>query len=181
MADDTGQLSWYSPISRSHPARRLHVPARLQRVLEGRVSHRDRRRLRRSDPPAQRPSAIRRTRARGIARIIDNYISLHHHAVRALGGSLGWRSSGRRPLRSVARRAFFSESMFHRATDASKVALVALVVGSAAADSPCWIPSGPHLEQFGAVEIRARVHADAGSQLELRRSSCEVSASSFNF
>ena len=51
--------------------------------------------------------------------------------------------------------AFFGESMFHRETDASKVALVALVDrlrerGFTLLDTQ-WIT--PHLEQFGAIEI----------------------------
>ena len=53
--------------------------------------------------------------------------------------------------------AFFGESMFHRETDASKVALVALVErlrarGYVLLDTQ-WVT--PHLEQFGAIEIRA--------------------------
>jgi leucyl/phenylalanyl-tRNA--protein transferase len=51
--------------------------------------------------------------------------------------------------------AFFGESMFHTVTDASKVALVALVdrlqaSGFTLLDTQ-W--TTPHLEQFGAVEI----------------------------
>lgn len=51
--------------------------------------------------------------------------------------------------------AFFGESMFHRATDASKVALVHLVgrliVGGYTLLDAQFIT--PHLEQFGAVEV----------------------------
>jgi leucyl/phenylalanyl-tRNA--protein transferase len=51
--------------------------------------------------------------------------------------------------------AFFGESMFHRTTDASKVALVALVErlrqgGFVLLDTQ-WLT--PHLRQFGAIEI----------------------------
>jgi leucyl/phenylalanyl-tRNA--protein transferase len=51
--------------------------------------------------------------------------------------------------------AFFGESMFHRVTDASKVALAALVDrlarrGFALLDVQ-WVT--PHLECFGAIEI----------------------------
>ena len=51
--------------------------------------------------------------------------------------------------------AFFGESMFHRATDASKVALVALVErlrarGYSLLDTQ-W--TTPHLMQFGPLEI----------------------------
>jgi leucyl/phenylalanyl-tRNA--protein transferase len=53
------------------------------------------------------------------------------------------------------RGTFFGESMFHRETDASKVALVALVErlrarGYTLLDTQ-WVT--PHLEQFGAIEI----------------------------
>ena len=51
--------------------------------------------------------------------------------------------------------AFFGESMFHRATDASKIALIALVGrmrerGFTLLDIQ-WVT--PHLTQFGAIEI----------------------------
>ena len=52
--------------------------------------------------------------------------------------------------------AFFGESMFHRVTDASKVALVALVDRLTRQSFQLldvqWVT--PHLAQFGAVEIR---------------------------
>lgn len=56
--------------------------------------------------------------------------------------------------------AFFGESMFHRQTDASKVALVALVErmrarGYALLDIQFMTP---HLEQFGACEIPRSVY-----------------------
>jgi leucyl/phenylalanyl-tRNA--protein transferase len=54
------------------------------------------------------------------------------------------------------RAAFFGESMFHTATDASKVALVALVerlrAGGFLLLDTQW--STPHLAQFGTMEIR---------------------------
>jgi leucyl/phenylalanyl-tRNA--protein transferase len=54
--------------------------------------------------------------------------------------------------------AFFGESMFHRARDASKIALAALVErlrvrGFTLLDIQ-WVT--PHLEQFGAIEIPRR-------------------------
>ena len=53
------------------------------------------------------------------------------------------------------RGAFFGESLFHRATDASKVALVTLVerlrAGGFLLLDTQW--TTPHLEQFGTVEI----------------------------
>ncbi|TLM60330.1 MAG: leucyl/phenylalanyl-tRNA--protein transferase, partial [Deltaproteobacteria bacterium] len=52
-------------------------------------------------------------------------------------------------------RFFFGESMFHRATDASKVALVMLCRHLAARDFAlldCQVPN-PHLFRMGAVEL----------------------------
>ena len=51
--------------------------------------------------------------------------------------------------------AFFGKSMFHTVTDASKIALVALIErlrarGFTLLDTQ-WVT--PHLEQFGAIEI----------------------------
>ncbi len=87
--------------------------------------------------------------------IIDSYVKLHGqglaHSVEAwrdgqlAGGLYGVALGG----------AFFGESMFHRETDASKIALLALVErlrgrGFQLLDTQ-WVT--PHLEQFGAVEI----------------------------
>jgi leucyl/phenylalanyl-tRNA--protein transferase len=88
--------------------------------------------------------------------IIHSYTALHErgvaHSVEAwkgatlAGGLYGVALGG----------AFFGESMFHHETDASKVALVALVErlrsrGFLLLDTQ-WVT--PHLEQFGAIEIR---------------------------
>jgi len=88
--------------------------------------------------------------------IIDSYTELHKrgfaHSVEAWKGD---RLVG--GLYGVALRgAFFGESMFFHETDASKVAFVALVErlrarGYALLDTQ-WVT--PHLEQFGAIEIR---------------------------
>ena len=63
--------------------------------------------------------------------------------------------AGRRAVRRPLGGAFFGESMFHRVTDASKVALVALVDRLRRRNFRLldiqWVT--PHLEQFGAVEI----------------------------
>ena len=87
--------------------------------------------------------------------IIESYTALHDlglaHSVEAWNGD---RLVG--GLYGVALRGtFFGESMFHRETDASKVALVALVErlrtrGFTLLDTQ-WVT--PHLEQFGAIEI----------------------------
>jgi leucyl/phenylalanyl-tRNA--protein transferase len=87
--------------------------------------------------------------------IVESYVALHElgyaHSVETwrggqlVGGLYGVALGG----------AFFGESMFHRATDASKVALVALVDrlrarGFTLLDTQ-WVTA--HLEQFGATEI----------------------------
>jgi len=56
--------------------------------------------------------------------------------------------------------AFFGESMFHRTTDASKVALVALVERMRSRDYALLDVQfmTPHLERFGAVEISRRAY-----------------------
>ena len=87
--------------------------------------------------------------------IVDSYVALHRlglaHSVEAWRG--GQLAGG---LYGVALGGvFFGESMFHRETDASKVALVALVErlrarGYTLLDTQ-WVT--PHLEQFGAIEI----------------------------
>ena len=92
------------------------------------------------------------------ARIRSSYLELHHlgfcHSVEVykagnlVGGLYGVSLGG----------AFFGESMFHRATDASKVALVHLVErlkarGYTLLDTQ-FITD--HLKQFGAIEIPAK-------------------------
>jgi leucyl/phenylalanyl-tRNA--protein transferase len=90
--------------------------------------------------------------------IIEGYCNLHRlgfaHSIetrlggKLVGGLYGVHIGG----------AFFGESMFHRATDASKVALVALVErlrtrGFILLDTQ-W--QTPHLAQFGTIEIPRR-------------------------
>jgi leucyl/phenylalanyl-tRNA--protein transferase len=69
--------------------------------------------------------------------------------------------------------AFFGESMFHRVTDASKVALVGLVERMKARRfvllDTQW--TTPHLEQFGATEISRRSYLRLLARaVELKRS-----------
>lgn len=92
--------------------------------------------------------------------ILESYCELHRrgfaHSVEAWrGGKLAGGLYG-----VSAGGAFFGESMFHRETDASKVALVALVErlrerGFTLLDTQ-WIT--PHLRQFGAIEISRRAY-----------------------
>ena len=92
--------------------------------------------------------------------IVESYMALHRlglaHSVEVrqgsqlAGGLYGVHLGG----------AFFGESMFHRVTDASKVALAALVdrlvrQGFQLLDIQ-WVT--PHLAQFGAVEISKRAY-----------------------
>ena len=91
--------------------------------------------------------------------IIHSYIQLHvlghAHSVEAwkenslAGGLYGVAVGG----------AFFGESMFHRVTDASKMALVALVEHLRARKfvllDTQWLT--PHLQQFGGIQI-SRTH-----------------------
>ena len=87
--------------------------------------------------------------------IIEGYQRLHElrqahsvevwHDGKLVGGLYGVAIGG----------AFFGESMFHHKTDASKIALVALVEHLRAHKfvllDTQWVT--PHLKQFGAVEI----------------------------
>ena len=153
-----GRIRWFSPDPRGIlPLDGLHVSRRLARVLR------------------RQPFRIEIDRAFGQAiracaaddrdpadpgswiddEIIVSYEALHArgfahsveawHGDRLVGGLYG----------VALRGAFFGESMFHRETDASKVALVALVErlrsrGFTLLDTQ-WVT--PHLEQFGAMEI----------------------------
>ncbi len=169
MAVERGEIRWFSPDPRGVlPLDQFHVPTRLARVIRsGRFelrfdtafedviracaeAERDR------DDPGTWISDD----------IIESYVALHDaggaHSVEV------WRAGHLvGGLYGVALRgAFFGESMFHRETDASKVALHALVErlrarGFVLLDTQ-WVT--PHLEQFGAVEIPrdeyiARLHA----------------------
>jgi leucyl/phenylalanyl-tRNA---protein transferase len=158
MAVDHGEIRWYSPDPRGViPLDRFHVPSRLARVIRsGRFTVEINRTFeavmracaetdRKDDDPGTWISD----------EILESYVELHRlgiaHSVetwqddRLVGGLYGVALAG----------AFFGESMFHQATDASKVALAALVDrlrsrGFRLLDVQ-WVT--PHLEQFGAIEI----------------------------
>ncbi len=153
MGDDKSPgIEWYSPDPRGIiPLDTFHVPARLQRVI------RQERFTICIDTAFD--EVIRCCAARGetwITRdIIDTYAELHRlgfaHSVEAWQGD---ELAG--GLYGVALRgAFFGESMFHRTTDASKVALAALVDRLRSRDylllDTQWVT--PHLQQFGAMDI----------------------------
>ncbi len=162
MAGDDGVIRWYSPDPRGViPLDQFVVPSRLARVVR---SRRFEIAVDRAFPEVIRACAASDRNAADPGSWINDeieasYVALHRqgiaHSVEAwrdgqlAGGLYGVAIAG----------AFFGESMFHRVTDASKVALVALVErlrgrGYALLDTQ-WVT--PHLEQFGAIEVpRAR-------------------------
>jgi leucyl/phenylalanyl-tRNA--protein transferase len=157
MAMDGGEIGWFSPDPRAIiPLDTFHVPHGLRRTLK-------------KQPFEVRIDSAFEEVMRGCARrdetwindeIVESYVALHHqghaHSVetwqdgRLAGGLYGVALAG----------AFFGESMFHEVTDASKVALCALVErlrnrGFTLLDTQ-WIT--PHLETFGAMEIPRSVY-----------------------
>ena len=159
MALDGGDIRWYSPDPRGIISlEQFHVPSRLARVIRtGRFQVE----VDRSFDAVIRACAEtdRKDDDPGTwidEEILASYVELHRlglaHSVETwqagqlVGGLYGVALGG----------AFFGESMFHRATDASKVALAALVERLRARDFRLldvqWVT--PHLEQFGAIEIR---------------------------
>jgi len=158
MAVDDGDIRWYSPDPRGIiPLDAFHVPSRLARVIRsGRFRieiDRDFASVIRACAKADRSVEDSGTWIDG--EILTSYIALHEqglaHSVEAwqgdtlVGGLYGVALGG----------AFFGESMFHRVTDASKVALAALVERMSARGLTLldvqWVT--PHLEQFGAIEV----------------------------
>ena len=158
MADDEGELSWYSPDPRGIiPLESFHAPARLRRQVRQGVfrieidtAFED---VIRACAESEREPGDSGTWISD--EIIDSYCALHElgyaHSVEAwsgnelAGGLYGVALGG----------AFFGESMFHRQTNASKVALVALVdrlrTRSFGLLDTQWVTE--HLQQFGATEI----------------------------
>jgi leucyl/phenylalanyl-tRNA--protein transferase len=156
MADPDGDIGWYSPDPRCiFPLERFHVPRTVRQtvargVFEVRV-----------DTAFDQVIAACADRPEGTwisDDIMAVYRTLHRrgyaHSVECwqsaelAGGLYGVALGG----------AFFGESMFTRISNASKVALVALVErlrarGFALLDTQ-WIT--PHLARFGAVEIPRR-------------------------
>jgi leucyl/phenylalanyl-tRNA--protein transferase len=161
MAVADGDIRWFSPDPRGIlPLDSFHVPRRLARVVRRGVFRIE---INRRFEDVIRACAIADRDDEGGTwidqEIFDSYCALHEagfaHSVEAwldgrlAGGLYGVALGG----------AFFGESMFHQVTDASKVALVALVERLRERDFTLldtqW--TTPHLEQFGALEIpRAR-------------------------
>lgn len=154
-----GRIEWFSPDPRGIlPIESFHAPSRLKRVV------------RQSRFDVRIDTAFEAVMRACAARdetwitedILQTYVALHRlgvaHSVETwqdgalVGGLYGVSIGG----------AFFGESMFHSATDASKVALVALVErlrtrGFVLLDTQ-WVT--PHLQQFGATEIRRSDYLD---------------------
>ena len=153
MALEDGEISWFSPDPRAIIPidERFHVPHGLRRTLkknlfEIRVN---------TDFEAVMRGCAERRETWINEEIYSSYVNLHQlghaHSVEAwqegklVGGLYGVALGG----------VFFGESMFHRATDASKVALHALVLrmrerGYALLDTQ-WTTQ--HLLNFGTMEI----------------------------
>ncbi len=153
MADDSGELMWFCPHPRAIiPLDAFHVSDNLRRrCASGRFAVTVNRAF-------ERVMTVCADRDDGTwisPEIIKSYTQLHElgfaHSVEAwradalVGGLYGVSLGG----------AFFGESMFHRETDASKVALVFLVErlnerGYSLLDVQFMTD---HLKRFGAVEI----------------------------
>ena len=164
MAVGDGEIRWFSPDPRGiFPLDRFHVPRRLARVIRrgAFTIH-----INRSFDEVIRACAVADRDDDGGTwidqQIYESYCALHRagfaHSVEAwfegrlAGGLYGVALGG----------AFFGESMFHVVTDASKVALVALVDrlnarGFTLLDTQ-WTTG--HLEQFGALDIPRRQYLE---------------------
>jgi leucyl/phenylalanyl-tRNA---protein transferase len=157
MAMERGEIRWFSPDPRGIiPLDRFHVPDRLDRLRrQGKFKEE----INRSFEAVIRACAeIERDRDDPgtwiTQEIVESYCALHGRGIahsvetwrdgRLVGGLYGVALGG----------AFFGESMFHRESNASKIALIALVDrlharGYTLLDTQ-WATA--HLEQFGAIE-----------------------------
>ncbi len=150
----TGRIGWFSPDPRAIIPLddRFHVPHGLRRVIK---QQRFTVTVNRAFGEVIRECSVRSEGTWISPGIIKAYTQLHRlgyaHSVETrladdvVGGLYGVALGG----------AFFGESMFHRVTDASKVALVFLVErlrarGYTLLDTQ-WLT--PHLSRFGAYEI----------------------------
>jgi len=152
--DQRGRLGWFSPDPRAVIPLddRFHIPHGLRRVLKQAkfeiTANTD-------FDTVIRECAKRKEGTWISPEIVESYCKLHRlghaHSLetrldgKLVGGLYGVAIGG----------AFFGESMYHRATDASKIALVALVErlrarGFVLLDTQ-W--TTPHLQQFGTFEI----------------------------
>lgn len=176
MAMEDGEIRWFSPDPRAIiPLEDFHVPHGLRRAL------------RKGEYEVRIDTAFEETMRACAERdetwineeIVQSYVELHRlghaHSVEAwregrlAGGLYGVSQGG----------AFFGESMFHRETDASKVALHALVQrlrerGYRLLDTQ-WLT--PHLVTFGAFEIPRSVYRELlAASLNIETEFCEAPA-----
>ena len=182
MAVEPGEIRWYSPDPRGIiPLDGLPCVRDACRGSSGRGASRST--STRISPASSAPAPPGRTRraAGSTRRSWRRYCALHErglaHSIETwqdgelVGGLYGVSLGG----------AFFGESMFHRVTDASKVALVTLVDrlrerGYVLLDTQ-WVTE--HLAQFGAVEIPRRRYLrllEAALKVEPRPISADPSA-----
>jgi leucyl/phenylalanyl-tRNA--protein transferase len=152
MAVEHGEIAWFSPDPRGIiPLDSFHVPHGLKRSLRKNTFE-----VRINTAFESVIRACGERRETWISpEIVRSYLNLHElgfaHSVETwrddqlVGGLYGVSVCG----------AFFGESMFHRETDASKVALVALVERLRAREFRLLDTQyiTPHLRLFGAVEI----------------------------
>jgi leucyl/phenylalanyl-tRNA--protein transferase len=167
MAMEDDSIAWFSPDPRAViPLDDFHVPHALRRVARKNIFE-----IKIDNRFGEVIRACAKRKDTWInLEIIESYERLHElgcaHSVEAwnknklVGGLYGVAVGG----------AFFGESMFHRVTDASKIALVALVERLRARKfillDTQWVT--PHLEQFGAIEI------SRGHYLKLLRRAVEL-------
>ena len=167
MAHDDGQIYWYDPDPRAVlPLDAFHIPRSLQRTIkQNRFEIRYSTAFERVMQACGEPTPGRETTWIS-EEFVQVYTLLHRHG---LAHSVETWRDGQLVggLYGVAIRGLFAgESMFSRETDASKVALVALVArlrerGYRLLDVQFQTP---HLSRFGVVEIPRRVY-----QQRLRR------------
>jgi len=167
MAMEDESIQWFSPDPRAIlPLEDFHVPHALRRLVRKRVFGTT------IDNAFSKviEACAKREDTWINVEIIESYTRLHElgsaHSIEAwkegalAGGLYGVAVGG----------AFFGESMFHHVTDASKIALVALVEHLRARKFALldtqWLT--PHLQQFGGIEI-SRDH-----YLRLLRSAVEL-------
>ena len=155
MALESGEIAWFSPDPRGIiPLDTFHVPHGLRRVVKKGIFEV---KINTAFEEVVRACA-ERTETWISEQIIQSYLNLYGlgfaHSVEAwkgqqlAGGLYGVSIQG----------AFFGESMFHRETDASKIALMALVDrlqsrGFTLLDTQYITP---HLRNFGAIEVSKR-------------------------
>jgi leucyl/phenylalanyl-tRNA---protein transferase len=152
MAMEDESIQWFSPDPRAIlPLEDFHVPHALRRLVRKKIFETT---IDHAFPKVIEACAKRQDTWIN-PEIIESYTRLHElghaHSVEAwnegrlAGGLYGVAVGG----------AFFGESMFHRVTDASKVALVALVEHLRAQRFALldtqWLT--PHLQRFGGIEI----------------------------